>query len=86
MLDTIGVPLKRLDRVVEQINLMCERSPVPGQSRQERREKADLFAYNWAVTPLTALGGKTALQCLGTDEGLEQVLLLLQQIEYGVYV
>jgi putative toxin-antitoxin system antitoxin component (TIGR02293 family) len=42
-------------------------------------------ATNWLKRPNRALGGHAPIDLLDTDMGTEQVVELLDRIEYGVY-
>jgi putative toxin-antitoxin system antitoxin component (TIGR02293 family) len=51
---------------------------------QEVFESADT-ATNWLKRPNRALNGHAPVDLLDTDAGTEQVVELLDRIEYGVY-
>jgi antitoxin PrlF len=57
----------------------------PGMKAVSVEEMEHAIAEGWFNRPNRALGGTKPLELLDTDAGVEQVVDLLNRIDYGVY-
>lgn len=93
------VTFRRINRRLHQATTdTSNRSTVAQSDRQYQLNLKRIFAHAievfgdeseaklWLKEPKSALQGKTPLQVINTEPGVQQVELMLGQIEHGIFV
>lgn len=96
MAQTVGMSRRTLSRRIQSAKMDKTKRLTPTESDRLYRlariiaRAVEVFgeekeAQNWLKEPKTALSGKTPLEAIKTEPGVQQVDLLLGRIEQGIF-